>query len=55
MNSVTASFCGFEGRILLMDGNNQMAPALGGEAPVDGGDWRATLQAASRQRIVNKM
>ncbi|CAL1354492.1 unnamed protein product [Linum trigynum] len=38
-----------------MDGNNQMAPALGGEAPVDGGDWRATLQAASRQRIVNKI
>ncbi|CAI0459426.1 unnamed protein product [Linum tenue] len=38
-----------------MDGNNWRPAAPGAEAPVDGGDWRATLQVESRQRIVNKI
>ncbi|CAN1229491.1 Mediator of RNA polymerase II transcription subunit 15a [Linum grandiflorum] len=38
-----------------MDGNNWRPPAPGGEAAMEGGDWRATLQADSRQRIVNKI
>ncbi|CAL1407975.1 unnamed protein product [Linum trigynum] len=38
-----------------MDGNNWRPAAPGGEAPMDGGDWRATLQVESRQRIVNKI
>ncbi|CAN1138341.1 Mediator of RNA polymerase II transcription subunit 15a [Linum perenne] len=38
-----------------MDGNNWRPAAPGGEAAMDSGDWRATLQADSRQRIVNKI
>ncbi|CAN1810641.1 Mediator of RNA polymerase II transcription subunit 15a [Linum perenne] len=38
-----------------MDGNNWNAAALGGEAAVDGSDWRATLQADTRGRIVSKI